>query len=127
MDDEYLLSDGEGHQPVSTVSYMGLFLWSLKLFDIMSEVLALSNRLKEDAAQSSEAVAIWWRSHLLDDILKIDRTLDHFLEMLPDHLRPQQNSAENWTDDRDNMQWRQTKILQCRFRLPSFPLLIATD
>ncbi|KUJ21336.1 uncharacterized protein LY89DRAFT_715544 [Mollisia scopiformis] len=114
MDDEYLLSDGEGRQPVNTVSYLGLFLWSLKLFDIMSEVLALSNRQKEDATQSNEAGIPWWRSHLLDDILKIDRTLDHFLETLPSHLRPQQISGENRTDDRDNMQWRQAKILQCR-------------
>ncbi|KAE8443487.1 hypothetical protein EG329_001798 [Mollisiaceae sp. DMI_Dod_QoI] len=115
IDDEYLLVDGEGQQPANTDSYLGFFLSSLKLFDIMSDVLTMYYNQKESSLHSHHTGTPWWRSHLLDDILKIDSTLDDFANTLPNHLKIQQNTAEAWTQNAGNMKWRQAKILQCRF------------
>jgi hypothetical protein len=114
IDDEYLLVDGEGHQPAGTVSYVGLFLASLKLFDIMSDVVAACYDLKQPGCLRDPNVP-WWRTHCLDDILNLDTTLNDFLCSLPDNLRIQQNTSQPWTNQTTGMQWRQAKILQCRF------------
>lgn len=117
IDDEYLLSEGEGQQPANTVSYVGLFLYSFKLFEMMSDVLKMVYHQKETSFQNTQpgTCTSWWRPNILDNILKLDTTLDTFLSSLPPHLRIQQNSVESWTETAENMQWRQAKILQCRF------------
>lgn len=119
IDDEYLLVDGEGQQPAGIVSYLGLFLASLRLYDIMKDVVAKCYYQKEPLSQGERGVSPWWRSHHLDDILTLDNTLNDFLASIPNHLRTQNNSTQGWTEHAAGMQWRHAKILQCRFAISS--------
>lgn len=116
IDDEFLLVDGEGRQPAGMTSYLELFVASVKLFDVIGDVVATCYGQKqspEDASVGSQ----WWRLHRLDDILKLDNTLNDFWAALPAHLRTPYESVGSSAGETNSVQWRQAKILQCRFAI----------
>lgn len=116
IDDEFLLVDGEGRQPAGMTSYLELFVASVKLFDVIGDVVATCYEQKqspEDARVGSQ----WWRLYHLNDILKLDNTLNDFWAALPAHLRTSYESVGSSAGETNSVQWRQAKILQCRFAI----------
>lgn len=87
IDDEYLVSTGQGQQPLVEFSYLSLFTFSCQLFDILKDVLQLFSSLRPSDIASSLAEA---ENEKLDlrfiDTLKISRRLDRFRESLPPEL-----------------------------------------
>ncbi len=85
IDDEHLLKEGFGSQPPGVPSHMGLFIFSLELFDIMDDILStfyLHGDRKLLSKQSSPAEG----PLAISEILKFDSRLESFYESLPAHL-----------------------------------------
>ncbi|KAK5678280.1 hypothetical protein LTS10_009452 [Elasticomyces elasticus] len=77
VDDEYILDDGGSLQPVDQTSYMLLFVYSCKLFDILDAVLELHT------ANLPSTIPV---GDLVDQTLRTNRQLDMFFEALPSEL-----------------------------------------
>jgi hypothetical protein len=119
IDDEYLLSDGEGYQPVNCISYLGMFVSTIKLFEIMTDILSVFYTQKDNSAQNGRSDMEWWHPHCLADVLRINSLLDNFQNTLPSHLKVQHVTADDW--NRKSLEWLQAIVLNCRFaNLPGF-------
>lgn len=114
VDDEFLLSNGEGQQPEDTISYLGLFVSSITLYEIMADVLAMSSAYRELRLRETQKSRPWWDFHSLDRILEINKALEEFELSLPTHLRAPQ-SYDEAIKNSQRMAWIQAKILHCRY------------
>jgi hypothetical protein len=83
IDDEFLRSSGEGSQPSELPSRMICFAYSIKLTDILEEVL-LGFYHQEDPENYSGACS----EQTLSTILHIDAKLHEFKKTIPGVLRP---------------------------------------
>ncbi|KAG6996506.1 Sorbicillinoid biosynthetic cluster transcription factor 2 [Fusarium oxysporum f. sp. conglutinans] len=89
VDDEYLLEDGEGTQPVTLQCRIGSFIYIVRLLDILNEVLHLFYR-EDDQAHAATARKHEERSMPdLHELLRLNSKLDRFLEALPRNLKLQ--------------------------------------
>ncbi|KAK9364506.1 fungal-specific transcription factor domain-containing protein [Lipomyces kononenkoae] len=96
IDDEHLRRKGEGIQPPNSPSQMGLFVYSLKLFDITNEILSELYIRQSRGASPDEPCQKPWSPEQLLKVLSISSKLDRFDDTLPDSLRPGHLSgAEN--------------------------------
>lgn len=89
VDDEYLLQDGTASQPCGLLSRLGLFFYSIELFEILDEILATfyvhdNGKLVPLHDGKDQKTTDW-----LAGVLALNSSLDEFiLKRLPDHLRP---------------------------------------
>ncbi|KAK2595349.1 hypothetical protein QQS21_006949 [Conoideocrella luteorostrata] len=129
MDDEHLRVDGEGSQPRNTQSYLGLFVFSCKLMEILRDVLHFVTTCEPSADRSSAEVASTLRSKLLVQALEINRRLDQFSEALPRCLILEEADLSG-SSASSNEERLQKQVLGCRFLLTRLlllrPLLLAT-
>lgn len=90
IDDEYLKQNGEfGCQPPDKVSRIQVFVHSIKLFDVVHDILATlynTNKRHTTALIGKVAVQVWSGSWL-EDIVQLDKALQALRESLPDQLR----------------------------------------
>ncbi|KAK5049368.1 hypothetical protein LTR84_004297 [Exophiala bonariae] len=113
IDDEYLTEQHEGVQPSEEVPRLGLFVWSLKLYDILHEILAtLYNKRSERPGPRGRDGENW---NLLSDILTLNQRLDEFQAQLPEYLRPQTQSMSPPNLRKADHKNLQRHVLHCRF------------
>ncbi|KAF3395135.1 hypothetical protein DPV78_009209 [Talaromyces pinophilus] len=77
IDDEYLLDEGEGCQPPQLRSFIEGFVYSIRLFDILHDVLI---------ACYSPSIGGDVLDKQLSTVMRINSDLDRFLQDLPPHL-----------------------------------------
>lgn len=119
IDDEYLLEDGEGCQPGNQLSYLGLFVSSIKLFEIITDILSQFYHQKEGGISHEDGSIEWWSHNRLDDVLKINTALDNFLKTLPPQLQFQGHLGDNFEGEQSSWQSIQAKVLHCRYVYPT--------
>ncbi|KAL6702810.1 hypothetical protein ACN47E_000896 [Coniothyrium glycines] len=87
VDDEYLLEDGEGTQPVTSRCRIASFVHNIALSDILNEVLhsfyAEDNQSEHSTTGKHEEMTM----PDLHEMLRLNSKLDRFLEGLPRYLR----------------------------------------
>lgn len=89
VDDEYLLEDGEGTQPVALQCRIGSFVYLVQLLDILNEVMHLLYS-EDDQAHAPTTGKHEERSMPdLHELLRLNLKLDQFLESLPRNLKLQ--------------------------------------
>lgn len=84
IDDEYLSESGEGCQPQNTPSRIEFFRHSIKLFDILKEIL---DRFYSPGYQTPEEDDINLSTRYLGEVPRIYSQIDEFLINLPRHLQ----------------------------------------
>jgi hypothetical protein len=87
IDDDYLLANGEGSQPNGQESYLGLFVSSLKLFDIISGHLSALYYQQDICVSDQSDTTPWWSQDRTDRVLRLNEELEKFLEECPPHLK----------------------------------------
>ncbi|KAL5313451.1 hypothetical protein ACEPPN_019184 [Leptodophora sp. 'Broadleaf-Isolate-01'] len=113
VDDEYLLEDGEGTQPITLQCRIGSFVYTIQLLDILNEVLH-SFYAEDDQAQTRTDGKYEERSMPdLYEMLRLDSKLDRFLEALPSNLKLQ--SLLMSSDAPTGNCLLQARVLYCRF------------
>jgi hypothetical protein len=113
IDDEYLTQNGDGVQPPDLPSRMGLFVYSLQLFEIMDEVLSSFYIRDSGRTSLNNRFSQSWSPEELLKVLNISSKLDRFGDSLPDFLRPEFGSiTEN--EPQYNHLMLQAKVLHCR-------------
>ncbi|EXL65366.1 hypothetical protein FOPG_18402 [Fusarium oxysporum f. sp. conglutinans race 2 54008] len=84
IDDEYLSEIDEGCQPEDSPSRITFFVYNMKLFEILDDILSkfyshgYQNFAQDEPVKSAQ---------YLSDIPRLCSELDHFLEGLPSHLK----------------------------------------
>lgn len=128
IDDEYLQMDGVGSQPLDKPSYLGLFVNSCLLIDILRDVLHFVTTCEPDAEKTSDESGLTPIPRMVAEVLELNRRLDQFSKALPSYLRLSESEIE--TLQCDNEVGFQKKVLYCRFLLTRLlllrPLLLAT-
>jgi hypothetical protein len=87
IDDEYLLEEGEGSQPLDVPSDMCLFSYTTKLFDIMEEVLSTFYYRQTQLFFNDQPHLDAQTSERFSNVLKIEAKLNQFRDDLPNVLR----------------------------------------
>lgn len=89
IDDEYLLIDGEGAQPPTKPTFMGLCVYSCALLDILADVLVTfySPKMDNDFASPDK------QHTMLTQVLTFNSRLDRFLSSVPQGLKVHAKSA----------------------------------
>lgn len=109
IDDDYLQKIGEGIQPTSVPSRLGLFVYSCRLFEILADILssfyADGTNGHEDSSQSIQDMVL--------EVLKFNRRLDSFVESIPDYLRTDR-SVELTFNEKNSYINLQQQVLYCR-------------
>lgn len=112
IDDEYLRFDVEGAQPVNTQSRIGSFVFTIKLLDILNEVLqsfyAQDDQAQAPATGKNEATTM----PDLHEMLRLNSKLDQFSEALPECLRLQNILLSSHTPTSSAI--LQARVLYCR-------------
>ncbi|TVY65934.1 Sorbicillinoid biosynthetic cluster transcription factor sor3 [Fusarium oxysporum f. sp. cubense] len=113
IDDEYLLEIGEGTQPPGSSCRLGLFVYTIRLLEILDEVL--KSFYAQDAQEQVMDIDNQTKMTLLDldEMLRLNSQLDVFLDGLPDYLTLQGTSTDS--DVQQDNTLLQPRILYCRF------------
>ncbi|KAJ3541642.1 hypothetical protein NM208_g4515 [Fusarium decemcellulare] len=113
IDDEYLLEDGEGTQPEDSPCRMGLFIYTVRLLDILSEVLgcfyAEAGHAQKVSADKNQQASM----PDLHEMLRLNSKLDQFLEAIPTSLRLKLILRNS--EPPSGSALLQARILYCRF------------
>ncbi|QKD53804.2 fungal-specific transcription factor domain-containing protein [Fusarium oxysporum Fo47] len=112
IDDEYLLEIGEGTQPPGSPCRLGLFVYTIRLLEILDEVL--KSFYAQDAHEQVMDIDTQEKMPLLDldEILRLNSQLDVFLDGLPDYLTLQGTSTGSGVQQDNTL--LQPRILYCR-------------
>ena len=132
IDDEYLLSSGQGRQPQDQESHLAFFTHSISLFDILSEVLS-TIYLRDGGHDLLPTQPIPQSTDKnLHDVMRLSSELDRFFANIPSHLRPdstQYANVESPHRQRSACFNLQANVLYCRFLYTRLlllrPLLLA--
>jgi hypothetical protein len=108
VDDEYLLEDGEGSQPSQSEPHIGFLVFSIKLFDILDHILSKIYHHDSVKPFSQGVENLWWSRERLEDVLKLNSSLDDLFETLPNNLKLM------WSTDRGRDLRSDTAILQAK-------------
>ncbi|KAF4453989.1 transcriptional regulatory [Fusarium albosuccineum] len=112
IDDEYLLEDGEGTQPEDSPCRKGLFVYTVRLLDILSEVLGSFYA----EAGHAQIVSSDKNQHTsipdLHEMLRLNSKLDQLLEAIPASLRLKLVLRNSETPSGSAL--LQARILYCR-------------
>ncbi|KAF5250764.1 hypothetical protein FANTH_4036 [Fusarium anthophilum] len=84
IDDEYLSEVDEGCQPENSPSRMAFFVYNMKLFNILDDILSQFYSHGYQNVTQDETVKL---AEYLRDIPRLCSELDNFLESLPSHLK----------------------------------------
>jgi hypothetical protein len=84
IDDEFLLQEGEGAQPINLPSEMNLFVYSTQLFDILEEVLSTFYYNRTGKFLNHGKGSDIWSREAHAKILQIDSKLVQFKATLPE-------------------------------------------
>lgn len=115
IDDEYLLPVGEGVQPEDTPSKMALFVCSLRLYDILRDIL--SKFYKDDLSQRptpNVTLPTPISQHMVTDTLALNHRLDDFLEHVPIYVRAADTPLASHSLKEENHTRLQDRILYSR-------------
>ncbi|KAG4025630.1 hypothetical protein MFRU_054g00590 [Monilinia fructicola] len=126
IDDQYLSSDSQGVQPLGLHSRMYLFVYSLRLFDIMDEILSEFYVLQGGKSGSNSPRSFDpWSVHDLASILTINAKLDDFRESVPPIFKDVNSFALGTSSFAPNQfhVMLQSKVLRSRFLLVRILLL----
>ena len=106
IDDEYLRMNGEGTQPSTKPTVMGLFVNSCGLFDILADILAsfYTPKCSSNSTPSDDG--------LLTQVLAFNTRLDRFCNSVPQRLR---NDASNHSLPQEGDLPLQREVLHCRY------------
>lgn len=111
IDDEFLQVEEEGQQPVNIPSRLGLFVWSLKLYDILDKILVTFYTIETPTPMSTDDSI----QKLLSDAMTYNRQLDVFEQSIPEYLRlPAKDGPQGPYANTPSIQI-QARILKCRF------------
>jgi hypothetical protein len=83
IDDENLRTNGEGTQPPTKPSVMGLCVYSCGLFKILADILVSFYSPKLDRSPKSRSD----KQDMLTRVLAFDSCLDHFFNGVPQSLK----------------------------------------
>lgn len=124
IDDEFLQTDGEGHQPFNTPSRLDLFVYSSKLYDILDKILDTFYTRSD----ISKPISIHDSAQkLLSNVLSFNRQLDSFQSSIPDYLRLPADAANPSIRTKNSNIQLQAQILSCRSDLCSPSFQYSTD
>lgn len=84
LDDEFLLEDGEGHQPAHMSPQLGSFVYSNKLFDILDSILVTFYVNKKHQSPFADKPSM--SCNELSDVVRFNMELDKFSDSIPDWL-----------------------------------------
>ena len=87
IDDEYLLGYGEGNQPSNTESSMSLFIYSIRLFDILPGILSTFYTKHDTTCSIGKVKVHGWSDNWLQDIWRYNKSLEELRDSLPDRLK----------------------------------------
>ncbi|ENH68111.1 Transcriptional activator protein acu-15 [Fusarium oxysporum f. sp. cubense race 1] len=112
IDDEYLLEIGEGTQPPGSPCRLGMFVYTIRLLEILDEVL--KSFYAQDAQEQVMDIDNQTKMPLLDldEMLRLNSQLDVFVDGLPDYLTLQGTSTDS--DVQQDNTLLQPRILYCR-------------
>jgi hypothetical protein len=111
IDDEFLRTSGDGIQPSTKLTVMGLCVYSCGLFEILADILVAFYLPNCSAICTSHD----GKHNLLTQVLAFDARLDRFLDGVPQSLRTEVgdvSSAQDW-----NLTL-QREVLHCRYCSP---------
>jgi hypothetical protein len=106
IDDEYLRTSGEGTQPSTKHTVMGLFVYSCGLFEILADILVSFYTPK----RSSNPISCG--DGLLTQVLAFNTRLDRFCNGVPQSLK---NDASNNSFAQEGDLSLQREVLHCRY------------
>ncbi|KIW70142.1 hypothetical protein PV04_02442 [Phialophora macrospora] len=87
IDDEYLLSTAEGCQPVGQESRMLLFIYSIKLWNILHDVLSTFYSGKQSTCFVGRVEVHGWSPSWLNDLFQLEQSLEELEDSLPERLK----------------------------------------
>lgn len=112
VDDEFLQHVDEGCQPLGLPSYVEDFVYSLGLFEILDDVLAMTHNLHEDDGEHGDRGR---KSTLrLVDTLSLNSRLEELVESMPDCLKLSMHHEDVPAQTMD-MFYVQAQVLHRRF------------
>lgn len=112
IDDEYLSETEEGEQPPDKLSYMGLFVYSIKLLDILEEILSTFYS-QQDSLNDSPYVNFQEKFRQeMHNILRLNSKLDAFVNTLPEYLCNHTHSEGGGDQAKSSV--LEAKVLQAR-------------
>ncbi|KAH8685020.1 fungal-specific transcription factor domain-containing protein [Ilyonectria robusta] len=128
VDDEFLSEHAEGVQPPETPSYLGLFVSSCTLLELLEKVLEFLSKNEHTPSFESQLEASKYRTEMVMAVLDLNRQLDDFSISIPSYLRV---AVQEDSDSPDaNRVMLQNHVLDCRFLLTRLlllrPLLLLT-
>ena len=109
IDDEYLLSDGTGMQPVGIPSLLDAFIVTIKVFEIIEGAHKINYASFTHSRRLSELTAI----------LQLNEKIDQIEESLPKHLKHDQYLNQPFTQ-RDRLLKLQAVAVMTRYLFSSF-------
>ena len=117
IDDEFLQWAGEGSQPLGLPSYVEGFVYSLGLFEILDDVLAVSHdSQEEDEEEHTDGHRHRDRKPMsrLVDTLSLNSQLEDLVNSMPDRLRLSGTHVAVLAHSRDALHV-QAQVLHCRY------------
>jgi hypothetical protein len=114
IDDEFLQCAGDGIQPPGVPSCMEGFVFSLSIFDILHDVLAVIYSPHESKRDGDHGNQHRKAMHKLVDTLSLNSRLNDLMESIPDHLKLPKPSENAMGQSRFHFDV-QAQVLHCRF------------
>jgi hypothetical protein len=106
IDDENLRVNGEGTQPPTKPSAMGLCVYSCGLYEILADILVSFYSPKCSSNLASRG------DDLLKHVLSFNARLDRFFDSVPQSLKP--DSGNDHLTQEENLSL-QREVLHCRY------------
>ena len=113
IDDEYLLVNAEGCQPVGLEPRMNLFIYSIKLWNILHDVLSTFYSGSRNSCFIDKVEVHGWSPSWLNDLLRLDEALDGLQTSLPGNLKLAK--LEGTTSQVDDWVRLQIYVFQSRY------------
>jgi hypothetical protein len=106
IDDEYLRVDGEGTQPSTKPTAMGLYVYSCGLFEILADILVsfYTPKCASNSVSSDDG--------LLTQVLAFNTRLDRFCKGVPQNLRHDVSDGSLTQEANLSLQ---REVLHCRY------------
>ncbi|KAH7110674.1 fungal-specific transcription factor domain-containing protein [Dactylonectria macrodidyma] len=121
VDDEFLNEHAKGVQPPGTPSYLGLFVSSCTLLELLEKVLEFLSANEHTPSFESQLEASKYRAEMVMSVLDLNRQLDDFSISIPSYLRVA--VQEDSDSPHANRVMLQKHVLDCRFLLTRLLLL----
>lgn len=106
-DEDLVASDDQGfvNQP-HTKSQMAIFVYSIKLFEVLNNSLILLYHTSSTGRLAEADTNRWWSRTHLENASTLNRTLDDLFAELPVHLRTSYHKDTTDIAPRDTLTWQ---------------------